>query len=627
MKDNQPIVPWMEHLSQLIPPSGVVYVGAGQGGGDWVRFLSVLDDIPVILVEADPISFKFLESMATGHAGWQIRNEVITQEVANVSFHQTTVSSENSLICTDHLLGIWPNLKLQQVLSLQSLTLEKLLDETPLLFNWLLIDCLPALPIIEGLGDGLDAVDVIAARVIVSNVESALEVATLQSLQDSLGTHGFRLQAVEISRHPSLAHALFIRSDCFGYKDIRQQMAGAEEKVASLSQQLATAEGRIPSLDPQLAAADQVIAERDQRIAGLMLQVEQLTQANATANQRVLELQQIKAVADLKHIVVTGLQNPNGAYHEINQATLEIYSAIESTTPTPTVPDFLLIDSKSIPRSGLHHLKNTLAKLLGDHFSFCEWYSEVGCCKQYPCALTAYAAHARKSGDFRVRLVKSHDLEGKDPMIPPGLGIQRLILVRAPLFTLTSWFELEELRKYNQILLKHGIDIRKIWLKHEKEILNSAYGILESCYVEPPTEEFTSWLAESTRYMIQFINRWVKPALDHSDPGVRLISYEGIDQYVLDVTKPYLPTLSETARKTLEKLSQGRDVQFKKRSDPFSARARPIEAYLRKNACLFESAANLVLERTQINQSVFLTGKLIQQAPPEHENKPSNPIR
>lgn len=31
---------------------------------------------------------------------------------------------------------------------------------------------------------------------------------------------------------------------------------------------------------------------------------------------------------------------------------------------------FLLIDSKSLPRSGLHYLKNTLSKVFGEHFSF-----------------------------------------------------------------------------------------------------------------------------------------------------------------------------------------------------------------------------------------------------------------
>ena len=283
----------------------------------------------------------------------------------------------------------------------------------------------------------------------------------------------------------------------------------------------------------------------------------------------------------------------------INAANLEFYQKLSRHTAQGAPPPFLLIDSKSLPRSGLHYLKNTLENLLGDQFSFCEWYQEVGCCKQHPCALTGYGTYTQETGKFRLRLIKSHDFNQTDPPLPPNTILRRLILVRDPLFTLTSWFELNELAKYKPVLLEHGIDIRKVWLMHEKEVLHDAYKILEDCFVEPSLDVFVAWLNDKMRYMSNFSNKWVKPAIEQPDPHVHLVSYEEIDQYVIDLIKPYRHALSEDSRNALEKFSEKRKQRFARRLDPFSVKVKRVEAYIRSNAHLFERAAQLVLSGMQ----------------------------
>lgn len=269
----------MELLSRLIPPSGLILVGAGKGTGEWFRFLSGLDQTPVILAEGDPVSFKFLECLAESHPTWKIFNEVIAQETTDIGFHQTNDGCENSILDPDHLRVLWANLKTYRTLNRKSLTLENLLNLSPCDANWLLVDCLPAMPIIAGAGRGLDSIDLIVARVITSNCGPELELGSLQALQNSLEREDFRLQAVEITRHPSIGYALFIRSACFGKNIARKttdslsstldqclECAKAQESLKELGEKLSRAESSETGNLARIQALQQTNVELSARL-------------------------------------------------------------------------------------------------------------------------------------------------------------------------------------------------------------------------------------------------------------------------------------------------------------------------------------------------------------------------
>lgn len=304
----------------------------------------------------------------------------------------------------------------------------------------------------------------------------------------------------------------------------------------------------------------------------------------------------------LAHAALTGDltkdANPDHSQKEsIDSDALGFYQNLANPKAGGAAPPFLLIDSKSLPRSGLHYLKNTLSKILGDHFSFCEWYQEIGCCKKHPCALRGYANYACKTGSFRLRLIKSHDFGHADPAFPTSSILRRLVLVRDPLFTLTSWFELDEIAKCGPLLLEMGIDIRKVWLLHEKEILQSAYEILERNFDPPSPDVFKAWLLDKTRFMTAFINDWVTPYIGKSDPHMQIVNYDDIDRYVLELITPFREYLSPGSLRALDEFSQQNRNGFVKREDPFSLKVRPVETYIRDKAELFHEAARQINAR------------------------------
>lgn len=263
---------------------------------------------------------------------------------------------------------------------------------------------------------------------------------------------------------------------------------------------------------------------------------------------------------------------------------------LDDQKPVP----FLLIDSKSLPRSGLHYLKNTLSKVFGEHFSFCEWYQETGCCKQTPCALTGFAEHAQKTSQLRIRLIKSHDFKLTDPILETNSYLRRIILIRDPLYILTSWFTLTQLEAQKEFLKNNGININKILLAHEKEVLTPAYRLLNDHFTPPSIEQLTSWLEMKMQYMAGFTKKWVKPITEQPEKFTKIVRYENINEYIESLVHQYSAYMSKDMKKrSLNAISQA-NKQFVERKDPFSVPSETVSEYLQQNSILFiKIATNL----------------------------------
>ena len=241
---------------------------------------------------------------------------------------------------------------------------------------------------------------------------------------------------------------------------------------------------------------------------------------------------------------------------------------------------FILLDSKSLPRSGLHYLRARLEAELGERFSFCEWYQEPGCCGRQPCALTGFMEYRRDKHRSAVRLVKSHDFELTDPVIQPGYSIRRLVLKRDPLYILTSWFTLDQLASHKDILSSRGLNVEKIFLKHEPEVLSAAYQVLDEVFEPPSLEDLQNWLNRKASYIINFHDKWIGCSWRNQDPFVHVIDYGEIDSFVsrlleeIGEEKPPMGT-DRNSRASLTEES------FKPRQDPFETRVKPVSEYLR----------------------------------------------
>jgi len=127
----------------------------------------------------------------------------------------------------------------------------------------------------------------------------------------------------------------------------------------------------------------------------------------------------------------------------------------------------------------------------------------------------------------------------------------------------------------------------KIWLSHEKEVLNSAYRILEDVFQPPAIEDLKTWLGEKSDYLLSFLNRWVEPELMKGDPHTHLISYHQINPFILQLTENYRNHISAPVLKaTAEFASRGKD-KFSSRDDPFSAKTEAVSQYLKENSSEF----------------------------------------
>ncbi|WP_036253112.1 hypothetical protein [Methylobacter sp. BBA5.1] len=306
-------------------------------------------------------------------------------------------------------------------------------------------------------------------------------------------------------------------------------------------------------------------------------------------------LQQVRAIAEIKSQVSVCTNFLVNKLRPVDRVAVAFYEGLENQAVNggDRVP-FLLLDSKSLPRSGLHYLKNTLAKLLGNHFSFCEWYQEIGCCKKSPCALTGYAEHSISTGEFRMRLIKSHDLNLDDPILETGQYVQQIILVRDPLFILTSWFMLDQLHSHHEILKQHGINIQKIWLAHEKEVLAPAYRLLDEHFKEPSMEALTDWLSNKSKYIVGFMNKWVKQEVGQPSPYRHIVRYEDIDKFIVMILEDYRLSVDKNVLFEMDNFNSSSEHRFSSRDDPFAVSSERVSAFILKNSELFMDAAKRI---------------------------------
>lgn len=179
------------------------------------------------------------------------------------------------------------------------------------------------------------------------------------------------------------------------------------------------------------------------------------------------------------------------------------------STSDPRTPNLLLIESRSLPRSGHHFLKQLLEQAIGQDFSYCEGYQEPGCCKKSPCSAMPYWHHARTNRYPHLRLVKSHDFSLKDATFEPMQGMVRLIQVRKPLDLLASWLELEQLQLNEELLAKYSISLRRIWLYHERQLLDDAWKLVDDYGRVMTMDAANNWLRHQSSYLKNFLKKWL----------------------------------------------------------------------------------------------------------------------
>ena len=234
--------------------------------------------------------------------------------------------------------------------------------------------------------------------------------------------------------------------------------------------------------------------------------------------------------------LASALQNvdlSNGDQAALHQLRINAF-----TQSVPDLPALTLVDCKSLPRSGHHHLKRLLQESHQGSFSHCEKYQEPGCCKTSPCRADAYWSYARDHGRDHLRLVKSHDFQLDDPVFQTMPGWMRLIQIRQPRHLLISWLELHHIQLNQEMLYHNGVPSSRIYLYHEKALLSSAWKLIDESGIILTIAEAKEWLKSKELYIIGFLEKWLPCCNPFSDLakspsmyGNYVIRYEDLGQY------------------------------------------------------------------------------------------------
>ncbi len=347
-------------------------------------------------------------------------------------------------------------------------------------------------------------------------IKAALDSRPTTRFQDLLPAHELWIREVEVcARIQRLASCVV--------EALRGGSEAAAESLINLADQLRQEECCSTEAGSTTIGIEIWIAEANRR-----LQLGDIAQAYERLNDLAAQLP---------------LATPTGAdpaaWHQLKINAL--------TQAVPGSACLTLIESKSLPRTGHHYLKRLLEASHSQGFSYCEHYQEPGCCKQSPCRAEAYWSYARERGDDHLRLVKSHDYSLDDPIYAPPPGVVRLVQVRQPLHLLVSWLELHHLQINRELLEEHGIQPSRIYLYHEKALLDTAWRLIDVAGVSATMADAKDWLDTKSNYVIAFLNKWLPQCQPFPNPysapvanGTYLLRYED-----LDIFSPSLMTLGQ----------------------------------------------------------------------------------
>ena len=234
---TQALPPLLDFLQDLMPPSHITLVGAGNGKGRWAQWLSALK-VPSTLVEADEQQFVALQHVqaAGGFTQALLLHAVVAAEAGEVEFYSRSLATESGLLSAEAVQQLWPNVHTLQAHQRQATGVAELLAQQHT-NQWLVLDCLPAASLLKAAASALSQLDVVVARVVLTeNKAYQIPGAGLAELRGLLPA--FTQLALQPSRHPDIAYALFVRDYRHATTQaLKAQMAEQESKQAAIQRQ------------------------------------------------------------------------------------------------------------------------------------------------------------------------------------------------------------------------------------------------------------------------------------------------------------------------------------------------------------------------------------------------------
>lgn len=289
-------------LQRLVPPGAVIHIGSGIGVGQMHSWRNWGVPRALLLDAAYGVHQPAWFNPDTAPPGWSYEAALLSDRDGTTCMYQASNPAESGLLKPEELNMIWPNLSTKEqeqrpVTRLESLLAEPRHTELRAAANiWCMVDCLPALPILQGAGAELQNWSVLWLRVLLKPFDGELQQANLPACQELLEPLGFHCLQINESNHPALGDAIFVRD----WAAWLQPRLALQEKLAAdehtqLKELSDAKEQSMQQLEELTAARNEQARLADERQASVkQLQQEQEAFSNLAA-ERLAQMEQLTA--------------------------------------------------------------------------------------------------------------------------------------------------------------------------------------------------------------------------------------------------------------------------------------------------------------------------------------------
>ena len=298
-------------LRRLTEPTCVVHIGAGRGVGElhgWHHW-----GLPkALIVDADEKRLGWARHLCVQYPEWRLAATVLSNETSEAQYYLASNPDEDSLVSTQSLSRIWPNIRTVKAQTVPTSTLDELLSAVleleqgqPVASLWCMIDCLPADLILLGAERSLAQFTVVVARVVLTDLQSERPVGLLPNIATYLQGKGLKRLCVLETTHPAIGYAVFVRD----YASTYQQYADA------VTLQLHVANATITKQNEQLSEQrlqlDRLVVDRDTQLEMVSNQAKAIEAQQfeiQEAKQQLLKMEAVLAESDQGKLALQGRQ-------------------------------------------------------------------------------------------------------------------------------------------------------------------------------------------------------------------------------------------------------------------------------------------------------------------------------
>ena len=300
----------LQTLHMLLPAQGLLHIGAGlPSPGAWYQQwgLPTIDWIDASEQRHHLLAKHALPQAGEGHR--QSHHALLGPDCAQeAQYYVLSNPQESGLIDAAALTALWPNITTSSAVVLQQSSLDAFATQKlphHAKINWLYIDCLPALRIVQGAHKQLQHTDVIVARTVVAPLAATHPLnglgATLGELSAHLQPLGYRLLTTYEERNPALATAVYVRDYVHALHTTRDELKAELQHAQAVHADLLQKQEHLAQANKALEAKLTQKTEAAQQLEHRLQQL-QAEQQETTHRQQLMDEELLKAEAQIELI-------------------------------------------------------------------------------------------------------------------------------------------------------------------------------------------------------------------------------------------------------------------------------------------------------------------------------------